>query len=167
MYETASGWICVAALFEPEWRRLCEAVGRPELGREPHYGSHYGRVDYREELAAILEPIFKTRTATEWFERLERAGVPCEVSNEGYGRKFLQDEWCLASGRVVEYYQGDLFGKLRQFGKTIRLSETPQVIQGPPPRIGEDTRKILTELGYDAAQQEAWKAGRIVAWPID
>jgi crotonobetainyl-CoA:carnitine CoA-transferase CaiB-like acyl-CoA transferase len=66
---------------------------------------------------------------------------------------------------VVEYYQGDLFGKLRQFGQTIRLSETPQVIQGPPPRIGEDTQKILTELGYDSAQQQAWKAERIVTWP--
>jgi crotonobetainyl-CoA:carnitine CoA-transferase CaiB-like acyl-CoA transferase len=165
MYETASGWICVAALFEPEWKSFCAAVGRPELAREPRYGSHFGRIDYRDELAAILEPIFKTRTADEWFERLDRAGVPCEVSNQGYWRKFLQDEWCLKSGRVVEYHQGDLFGNLRQFGKTIRLSETPQVIQGAPPRIGEDTQKILTELGYDAAQQEAWKANRIVTWP--
>jgi crotonobetainyl-CoA:carnitine CoA-transferase CaiB-like acyl-CoA transferase len=165
MYETSAGWICVAALFEPEWKRFCEAVGKPELAREPRYNSHYGRIDYRDELAAVLEPIFKTRTADEWFGRLDGASVPCEVSNEGYWRKFLQDDFCLASGRVVEYYQGDLFGKLRQFGQTIRLSETPQVIQGPPPRIGEDTRKILTELGYSAAEQEAFKAGRIVAWP--
>jgi crotonobetainyl-CoA:carnitine CoA-transferase CaiB-like acyl-CoA transferase len=167
MYETASGWICVAALFEPQWRRFCEALGRPELARDPRYSSHYGRVDYRDELAAILEPTFRTRTAAQWFERLDRAGVPCEVSNEGYWRKFLQDEWSLASGRLVEYYQGDLFGKLRQFGKTIRLSDTPQIIQGPPPRIGEDTRRILTELGYDAAQQEGWKASRVVTWPDD
>ena len=165
MYETSSGWICVAALFEPEWKLFCEAVGRPELARDPRYGSHFGRIDYREELGAILEPVLKTRTAAEWFERLDRAGVPCEVSSQGYWRKFLRDEWCLKSGRVVEYHQGDLFGNLRQFGKTIRLSETPQVIQGPPPRIGEDTQKILTELGFDAAQQEAWKADRIVTWP--
>ena len=165
MYETSAGWICVAALFEPEWKSFCEVVGRPELGREPRYSSHFGRIDYRDELAIVLEPIFKTHTANEWFERLDRAGVPCEVSNEGYWRKFLQDEWCLASGRVAEYFQGDLFGRLRQFGQTIRLSATPQIIQGPPPRIGEDTQKILTELGYDAAQQEAFKASRVVAWP--
>jgi crotonobetainyl-CoA:carnitine CoA-transferase CaiB-like acyl-CoA transferase len=165
MYETSAGWICVAALFEPQWRSLCEAVGRPELARDPRYSSHYGRVDHREELGAILEPIFKTRTAAQWFEILDRAGVPCEVSNEGYWRKFLQDEWCLKSERVVEYYQGDLFGKLRQFGKTIRLSETPQFIQGPPPRIGEDTRRILAELGYSSAEQEALRAKGIVTWP--
>jgi crotonobetainyl-CoA:carnitine CoA-transferase CaiB-like acyl-CoA transferase len=167
MYETSSGWICVAALFEPQWRSFCDAVGRLELARDPRYSSHYGRVDHRDELAAILEPIFKTRTASEWFERLDRAGVPCEISNEGYWRKFLQDDWCLASERVVEYYQGDLFGKLRQFGKTIRLSETPQLIQGPPPRIGEDTRKILTEIGYSDREQEALKAKGIVAWPAE
>jgi crotonobetainyl-CoA:carnitine CoA-transferase CaiB-like acyl-CoA transferase len=165
MYETAAGWICVAALFEAEWKKFCDAVGRPELAREPKYSSHFGRIDYRDELAAVLEPIFKTRTADEWFERLDRAGVPCEVSNEGYWRKFLQDQWCVESGRVVEYYQGDLFGNLRQFGKTIRLSETPQSIQGPPPRIGEDTQKILAELGYDAAQQEALKESGVITWP--
>jgi crotonobetainyl-CoA:carnitine CoA-transferase CaiB-like acyl-CoA transferase len=81
MYETSSGWICVAALFEPEWKRFCEAVERPELAREERYSSHYGRIDYRDELAAILEPIFKTRTAEQWFERLDRAGVPCEISH--------------------------------------------------------------------------------------
>ncbi len=165
MYETSSGWICVAALFEPQWQRLCEVVERPQLARDPRFGSHFGRIDHRDELAAVLEPIFKTRTAEEWFARLDRAGVPCEVSNQGYWRKFLQDEWCLATGRVAEYYQGDLFGKLRQFGQTIRLSETPQVIQGPPPRIGEDTQKILAELGYDAAQQAAFKTSRVVTWP--
>ncbi len=165
MYETAAGWICVAARFEPEWKNFCDVVGRPELARDPKYGSHFERIDYRDELATVLEPVFKTRTAQEWFELLDRAGVPCEVSNEGYWRKFLQDEWCLSSGRVAEYYQGNLFGKLRQFGKTIRFSQTPQFIQGPPPRIGEDTQKILTELGYDAAQQAALKESGIITWP--
>jgi crotonobetainyl-CoA:carnitine CoA-transferase CaiB-like acyl-CoA transferase len=167
MYETSAGWICVVALFEPQWRALCDTLGRPELARDPRYSSHHGRIDNRDELGAILEPIFKTRTASEWFERLDRAGVPCEISNEGYWRKFLQDEWCLKSERVVEYYQGDLFGKLRQFGKTIRLSQTPQFIQGPPPRIGEDTRKLLTELGYGNQEQEALKAKGIVTWPAE
>ncbi len=167
MYETSSGWICVAALFEPQWRAFCDVVGHPELASNPRYSSHYGRIDYRDELAAILEPVFRTRTAQEWFERLDRAGVPCEVSNEGYWRKFLQDEWSLKSERVVEYYQGDLFGKLRQFGKTIRLSQTPQFIQGPPPRIGEDTRAILTELGYSPQEQETLKTKGIVAWPAE
>ena len=165
MYETAAGWICVAARFEPEWKNFCDVVGRPELARDPKYGSHFERTDYRDELATVLEPIFKTRTAPQWFDLLDRAGVPCEVSNEGYWRKFLQDEWCLSSGRVAEYYQGNLFGKLRQFGKTIRFSQTPQFIQGPPPRIGEDTQKILTELGYDAAQQAALKESGIITWP--
>jgi crotonobetainyl-CoA:carnitine CoA-transferase CaiB-like acyl-CoA transferase len=165
LYATKDGWICVAALFEDQWKNFCESVGRPELARDARFRSHFGRVDHREELAAVLEPIFKAGTKEEWFERLNDAGVPCEISNEGFWRRFLQDELAVESERVVEYFQGDLFGKLRQFGKTIRLSETPQLIQGAPPRIGENTQAIMEELGFDAARQEDLKQRGIITWP--
>jgi crotonobetainyl-CoA:carnitine CoA-transferase CaiB-like acyl-CoA transferase len=163
MYETAQGWICVAALSDEHWRRFCEVLERPQLAVERRFGTHYDRIDRRDELAAIFEPIFKTRGATQWFALLDSAGVPCEVCSRGYWRDYLMDPWSIETGRVVEYFQGDLKARLRQFGRTIRFSGTPQKIQGPPPVIGEHTRAILGELGYSAREQEELRRRRVVA----
>jgi crotonobetainyl-CoA:carnitine CoA-transferase CaiB-like acyl-CoA transferase len=165
LYETREGWLCVAALFDEEWRRFCEVAGKPELARDARYHTHHDRVDHRDALGEILEPVFRTRTAEDWFARLDAAGVPCEVANEGYWRRFLTDPEALEAGRVVAYYQEDLAGILHQFGRTIRFSETPQVIQGPPPALGAHTRQILTELGYDEAAQRELQAKGVILDP--
>jgi crotonobetainyl-CoA:carnitine CoA-transferase CaiB-like acyl-CoA transferase len=165
IYATAEGWICIAARTADEWTRLCGALGRPELAAVERYRTYHGRVDARDELGAIFEPIFRSRTAAQWFAALDSAGVPCEVCNQGYWRDYLLDPWSLETGRVVEYVQGDLRARMRQFGKTVRFSETPQTIQGPPPVLGEHTRAILADLGFTAREQEDLKRRGVVSWP--
>lgn len=164
LYETKRGWICVAALFKEDWQALCEVLEKPELGRDPRYFQNNDRIDNRAYLGELLEPIFKTKTAEEWFTRLDSACVPCEICHQDYWREFLLDEWALKTGRVVEYLQKDMNGKIRIFGTISRFSATPQVIQGPPPLLGEHTRQILAELGYGNAEQEMLKAKGVVTW---
>jgi crotonobetainyl-CoA:carnitine CoA-transferase CaiB-like acyl-CoA transferase len=56
-------------------------------------------------------------------------------------------------------------GVMRQFGELIQFSETPGHIDGPPPRVGENTREILGWLGYDDKQIDALKAADVINWP--
>ncbi len=165
LYECRDEWVCVAALFQKEWTALSNAVGRPELANDSRYSTHQARTDRRDELAQIMEPIFLGKTAREWADILDGAGVPAQVCNKGFWLEFLRDPSMIESGRVASYYQMDLGGEMRQFGKTIRFSETPQVIQGPPPGLGEHTRQILAELGFSSQRQEELRAAGVVTWP--
>ncbi len=65
IYETAEGWICIAARTVDEWTRLCGVLGRPELASVERFSSYHGRVDARDELGAIFEPIFRSRTTAQ------------------------------------------------------------------------------------------------------
>jgi crotonobetainyl-CoA:carnitine CoA-transferase CaiB-like acyl-CoA transferase len=164
-YATSEGWIFVAAQLEGQWRRLCEVVGKPQLAGDPRYRTHYDRVDRRYELAEVIEPIFKSRSAQQWFEALDAAGVPCEIINKGYWERWLLDPWSVLTKRVTEYYEKQTQSRLRMMGEKIRFSQTPEFVQGPPPRLGEDTQEILHQLGYNAAQRLELKERKIVTWP--
>ena len=56
---------------------------------------------------------------------------------------------------------------LRQFGSLIDFSETPGLVHGPPPLVGEHTVEILSWLGYTEPAMEELKAERVVYWPDD
>lgn len=70
IYETAAGWIGIFTHTLPQWIALCEAIGRPELGRDPRYASGPERMARADEVDAFVIPAFRTRTAQEWFELL-------------------------------------------------------------------------------------------------
>jgi crotonobetainyl-CoA:carnitine CoA-transferase CaiB-like acyl-CoA transferase len=71
LYETADGWLCLAALTSAHVAGLAKAIGRELPGDD-------------DALARCLEEAFSTRTAQEWVMILDEHGVPAEVS----ARKF-------------------------------------------------------------------------------
>ena len=133
-----------------QFRNLCEQViDRPELASDGRFARNRDRVVHRDELVAILEPIFAADTATQWVARLQKAGIPAGVvrtlpevlaSPEVAGRGLL-DEMPHATA-----------GQLRLPACPLRVSGVHRPPR-PPPRLGEHTALVLgRELGLDAAR---------------
>lgn len=162
LYETAEGWICIACNSQAEWERLCAALKRPDLRVDDRFRTAAGRRGCGDALSAILEEAFQVDTAAAWFERLDAAGVPCELPGAFRGNDFLRSPRNLASGLVAQYDRSTL-GPMTEIGVTVRLSETPGVNQGPAPALGEHTQEILREMGYDEAQIAAWERKGVIA----
>jgi crotonobetainyl-CoA:carnitine CoA-transferase CaiB-like acyl-CoA transferase len=90
LYETAEGWLCLAALTPGELAALSSVLG-PLPADDA-------------ELADLLERTFATRPAADWFAELDAAGVPCEVSSPDFQRSDAdQPAWrfSLTPARVV------------------------------------------------------------------
>jgi crotonobetainyl-CoA:carnitine CoA-transferase CaiB-like acyl-CoA transferase len=165
LYPTIEGWIQIAAISDEHWRALCAAVGAPELTDDPRFVDRAARADHREQLEALLAPRFMTRTAVTWSRALDDAGVPNEVAvDTRAGETVLFDADNERLGLVAEYEQGKL-GPVRQYGSMIDFSDTPSVIDRPPPMVGEHTREILAWLGYDDRQMQQLKDDKVVYWP--
>jgi crotonobetainyl-CoA:carnitine CoA-transferase CaiB-like acyl-CoA transferase len=152
MYETQDGWVQVAALKPEHWDGLCTT-----LGVDPS-------VD-RRTAEAQLELRFRTRTAVSWSYRLDDAGVPNEIAVDPKGGDLMLFDADHERLGLVAEYEHPTLGRLRQFGNTIDFSDTPARPEGPPPRIGEDTREILVWLGLDEGRMVELKDQGVVTWP--
>src|SRR5690242_7803687 len=72
-------WICIAAVTDDDFTKLCKALGVPDIANEARFATGAKRLEHRRQLETLLEPIFLTKTAVFWTRTLDEAGVPNEV----------------------------------------------------------------------------------------
>lgn len=132
------------------YARLCEAMGRPELARDPRFIDHAARGRNQGELDAIIADWTRGWPLDGLLAHLEAAGVPA-------GRIFrapdmLEHEQFAAREAIVELPH-PVFGKVKMQNAFPKLSETPGKVRWPGPELGQHTDEVLTGLlGLSAAQ---------------
>ncbi|MEZ4353048.1 MAG: CoA transferase [Myxococcota bacterium] len=161
LYRTADEWLCLSLVNDEHWRALGRALGLAELAPEGRFGSRAAREAADGALAALLEGAFAGDTAASLFGKLDAAGVPCEISARDASIRVWSEQKLVDDGFIARYPH-PMVGELGQPGLAFQFSDTPTAIQFGPALVGEHTREILAELGYDAQATEALFASRAV-----
>jgi crotonobetainyl-CoA:carnitine CoA-transferase CaiB-like acyl-CoA transferase len=76
IYQASDGWIGVTALTPPQWRSLCDLIGRSELASNPQHLVALQRMTDADELDKVLAPAFKTRPKAYWLVEGQRLRIP-------------------------------------------------------------------------------------------
>ena len=153
--KTADGHIVVGVNSQRLWRRLCDALGEPDLFAEAGFDTPAGRMKNRDALQARLEGVLARDTSAAWLARLEAEGVPAGPLNTI--AQAWDDPQVKASGLLAET-DG------RRFVRTpIKLHGTPVKVQGGPAEVGQDTHEVLAEAGYSAEEIESLVASGAAA----
>ena len=147
-FATADSHVFIAAFHDALWKKLCIALGRPELPADPRFASGAERSRNRVELLAILEPILATRSSAHWVETLEAAGVP--VGRINSLADVFEHPQLKHNGMLVDMTH-PVAGPIKVLKHPLRMSANPSSIRTPPPLLGEHTDDILGRLGLDAA----------------
>jgi crotonobetainyl-CoA:carnitine CoA-transferase CaiB-like acyl-CoA transferase len=160
MFKTKDGYMSLNARREEHFRRLAKLIGKDEWLEDPRYADARSRVKHRDELMAVLRPLFETKTSDEWMELLSSIDI-LKAKVNTYEDLFVDPQ--VQAVDAVRWVENDTLGRVpmgticgqRPPATGDRLTHSPHV--------GEHTREILGELGYEAGDIERLNASGVVA----
>ena len=145
VYETADGWIAIAAYAERLAHRFCAALGMPGLLEEERFRSRADRVERNEEMVGLFAPRLRTAPTGHWMEVFDAAGVPCGPVRER--DELFSDPQVQAMEMLTEITDPEL-GRVTMMAPAVRLSRTPGAVRFAGRHLGADTQGVLKELGH-------------------
>lgn len=156
LWETADGkYLCTTNIEPHHWANFCRTIGRPDL---VPLRFDRGR---RDELTALVAGILRTRTRDEWLAVLhgteESQAAPVNRIQEVFDDPHVRARGMVIESRDAEGARG------RQLGFPVKLGRTPGQLRSVTPAPGADTRTLLAELGYGAAEIDALVASGAAA----
>jgi formyl-CoA transferase len=158
-YRAKDGYFNLAIGNDRMWRRLCEVLELNAFADDPRFRDVFVRVQNRRELDTILEKALLGRTAAEWVETLNAAGVACGPINT-LDQVFADPQVKLAE--LVRDVANAEWGPHKVLALPLTLSRTPPAVRHAAPMTGEHTRETLESLGYSASTIDMLVSERVV-----
>jgi crotonobetainyl-CoA:carnitine CoA-transferase CaiB-like acyl-CoA transferase len=146
IYQTADGWMAVSAHTDSTWAGLSAAVGRPDWLEDPRFATVVAREENKPARLDLTQEALLKDTTDKWMERLGAHDVPCApvlTRDQVYSHPQVK-----ANETIIEKEHPQA-GLIRQARTPARFSATPPEIPKPARRLGEDTRAVLAQAGYD------------------
>ncbi len=154
VYSCKDGEFMIGANKDSLWKRLADAMGRPELGDDPRYATHLARGENQDELDALINDWTKTLTVDDVDTLMIEHSIPA-------GRVYrapdmLEDPHFQAREAIIEV-ETERFGPLKMQSSFPKFSATPgSVRRAAPSKVGQHNAEIYGELlGLGAADLDA------------
>ncbi|MDG1010057.1 MAG: CoA transferase [Amylibacter sp.] len=152
--------LLIAANQDTVFKRLAEAMGRPELAEDERYATHSARGKYQKELDGLINEWTRTLPLNDLEERMNEFGVPCGLIYKA--QDMLEDEHFKAREAIVDVEHPD-FGLIKMQNVAPRLSDTPGGVRHVGPTLGEDNDYVLSGLlGFDEDEKARLKDAGII-----
>ncbi|MBL8642524.1 MAG: CoA transferase [Rhodospirillaceae bacterium] len=160
VYPAKDGNFLIAANQDTVFRRLAEAMGRPELGTDEKYATHTARGLRQKELDDIIGAWTKTKTVKELEELMDKASVPSGLIYRA--PEMLKDAHFKAREAIIEVSDKTL-GALKMQNTFPKLSGTPGKVRWTGPDLGEHNEEVYGGvLGLDSKTMKDYQERGII-----
>ena len=144
-FKTKDGWINVGSANQGLWEKLLVVLGAEKVLSEEKFSDPNRRLENLSELEELLTDFFGREKTEVWIEKLEAAGIPAgPVLNI---EEMSLDPQTIARRMVREV--GNHGETYKVIGHPVKYSDYDTQIELSAPKLGEHTREIMAEIGYN------------------
>ncbi|MFV0294820.1 MAG: CaiB/BaiF CoA transferase family protein [Hyphomicrobiaceae bacterium] len=161
-FQTQDGFMSLNARRQPQFERLAKLVGHEEWIAEPRFKDPRTRVENGDALMALLRPILATRTTADWSTALSKIDI---LHGPVHTHQDLFDNVQVKAMDALTWVEDPTLGRVPMG----TIAGQPRADSGcrfsHSPRVGENSREILADLGYDAAAIDTLVGAGVVQCP--
>jgi crotonobetainyl-CoA:carnitine CoA-transferase CaiB-like acyl-CoA transferase len=141
VFECADGkWIALHMSSPPKfWEGLADAIGKPDLFKDPRFADRPARIAHQEDLIALMGPIFKRQPRAAWCAALESRGVPHAPVYDS--SEALEDRQAKHLGIEIEAHHPTM-GRFRTVRFPANFDGQRMSAVEPPPTLGEHDEAV-------------------------
>ena len=158
-YNCSDGIVLIAGNGDSIFKRLMRAINRTDLADDPTLATNDGRVTQVAVLDAAIGTWTRNRTVAASLEVLSAAGVP--AGRIYTARDISEDPQYRARDMIKTVVSREGF-ELDVPGIVPKLSGTPGAIRSSAPLLGQHTREVLEQAGFDRDRLDALTARKII-----
>lgn len=158
-FKTFDGAIMIGISNKRLFQRLCTALGREDWAADPRFQSNASRVRHRADLEGPIAELVRAQPTAHWLELFNRHDVPADAVQNA--ESVIADPQLAALDQLAEVMLDGEGAKIPKL--PIGLSLTPPSVSGPPPKLGEHGRAILSEAGYSDTEIDELVKARVCA----
>jgi formyl-CoA transferase len=159
-YKCRDGVVLVAGNGDSIFKRLMQAIGRPDLAADPALADNAGRVKQAAMLDEAIGAWTAGRSVDEVLQQLGEARVP--AGRVYTAKDIAEDPHYRARDMLLTQHTRDGHA-LEVPGIVPKLLGTPGSVRGSAPRLGDDTDAVLREMGLSDADIAALRDKKVVA----
>lgn len=158
-FETADGYINIAANKQEQWESLADLLEISELKTDKRFQIRDDRKRNRFALTPYLNDKLRLNSTEHWVETLNKAGIPSGA--------ILKLDDALSQAQIEHRntfttVDVDGIGDVKLFNLTAKFSKTPGLVENPPPTLSQHTNDILHSLGISYTDIEQLKEEGII-----
>ena len=161
-FRTSDGYIGVMPYTDRQWKALFKAVGAPELSEDDRFATVYARTANIADLYSLVSDFLVTRSTEDWLRTFKEADVPAMQTNT---LETLRDDPHLAAVGFFQEVDHPSEGRVWRMSPPVRSGQDASDPIREAPRLGENSREILEELGFEHEQIQAFLEDGVTALP--
>lgn len=160
IFDAKDGPVVIAVGNDKQFRLLCSALGRTELGTDPKFARNAERVIHRDELEQILQDSVAEHLVADIVSILNNNGIPGGPVNridQIFADPFVE------ARQTVHHFEREDGVKVPTVAYPGRLSKTPAAYRRRPPYLGEHSQEILGDwLGIEADELDQLREKSVI-----